>query len=148
MIFVLGAGKELVRPQQLYTYTRDLLQLDSRRAPVDLSDILLDLRQIQTPLRAQEREWSLRDHPDREFCDYLLRGMTEGFRVGFRYSLCSCMRAKSNMRSTLVKPGVVEEYLKKEVGLGCVVRPISPDALPRVHMSRFGVIPNNHCLGE
>ena len=115
---------------------------------MDLSDIPLELRRIQTPLREQERERCLRDHPDREFCDYLLRGMTEGFRVSFHYSACSCVRAKSNMRSVLVTPGVVEEYLKKEVGLGRVVGPFNPDALPRAHVSRFGVIPKSHRPGE
>ena len=105
MYFVLGAGNDLVWPQRLYAYTRNLLQLDSRRAPVDFSDIRSDLRRILTLLRAQEWEWSLRDHPDRKFCDYLLRGMMEGFRVGFSYSSCSCVWAKSNMRSALENQG-------------------------------------------
>ena len=52
------------------------------------------------------------------------------------------------MRSALVNPGVVEEYLKKEVELGHVVRPISPNTLPRVQVSRFGVIPKSHHPGE
>ena len=115
---------------------------------MDLSDIPSDLRQIQTPLRAQELEWSLRAQLDREFCDYLPMGMMEGVRVGFCYSSCSCVQAKSNMRSALVNPGVVEEYLKKDVGLGCVVGPISPNTLPRTHVSRLGVIPESHHSDE
>ena len=34
------------------------------------------------------------------------------------------------------------------MGLGHVVGPISPDALPRVHVSQFGVIPKSHRLGN
>ena len=48
------------------------------------------------------------------------------------------------MRSPLVNPGVVEEYLKKEVWLGHVVGLFNPDVLPREHMSCFGIIPKSH----
>ena len=34
-------------------------------------------------------------HPDREYGDYLLRGMKEGFRIGFRYADCAVKRAGS-----------------------------------------------------
>ena len=44
--------------------------------------------------------------------------------------------------------GVVEEYLKKEVGLGHVVEPFNPDVLPKVQVSHFGVIPRSHHPGE
>ena len=48
MMFVLGAGKELMRA---YTYTRDLLQLDSRRAPVYLFDIPLERRRMEAVVK-------------------------------------------------------------------------------------------------
>ena len=57
-------------------------------------------------------------HPDREFYDFLLRGMTEGFRVGFHYSSCTCTQAKSNMQYMLSNTLVMEEYMAKEVDKG------------------------------
>ena len=106
-----------------------------------LAEIPRELQRVKTPLRAREWERSLVAHPDREFCNYSLRGITEGFRVGFHYSSGSCTRAKSNMQSALSNPKVVEEYLAREVEKGRVIGPFEPDALPGVHVSRFGVIP-------
>ena len=140
----LGAGAE----RREYVYTRDLLRLESRQAPGTLAEILRELQRVRTPLRVREWERSLVAHPDREFCNYLLRGISEGFRVGFRYSSCSCTRAKSNMQSAVSNPKVVEEYLAREVEKGRVVGPLELDALPGVHVSRFGVIPKSHRPGE
>ena len=79
-----GAGAELDQYHRGYAYTRDLLELESRRAVCSLADIPAELQWIRTPLQVHEWERSLRVHPDREFCQFLLRGMTEGFRIGFR----------------------------------------------------------------
>ena len=143
-----GAGAESEHGRLSYAYTEDLLRLDSRRAAVSLAEIPRELQQIRTPLRAREWERSLVAHPDREFCDYLLRGITEGFRVGFRYSSCRCNRAKANMRSAVLNTKVVEEYLAREVERGRVVGPFELDTLPGAHVSHFGVIPKNHRPGE
>ena len=144
----LGAGAEPQHCRGEYAYTRDLLRLDSRRASTTLAEIPMELQRVQTPLRVREWERSLVAHPDKEFCNYLVRGITEGFRVGFRYSSCSCTRAKSNMQSAVSNPKVVEEYLAKEVEKGRVVGPLELDTLPGVHVSRFGVIPKSHRPGE
>ena len=45
------------------------------------------LSRINTPLVVDEWERFL-NHPDREYGDYLLRGMKEGFRIGFQYADC------------------------------------------------------------
>ena len=50
-------------------------------------------------------------HPDREYGDYLLRGMKEGFQIGFRYADCAVKQAGSNMKSASDHPEVVEQYL-------------------------------------
>ena len=75
----------MVTSQYHYTYTKDLLVLDSRKSNVQLKDIPTELRQVRTPLMIKEWESNMREHPDREFCEYLLCGMVEGFRVGFQY---------------------------------------------------------------
>ena len=72
----------------------------------------------------------MRSHPNREFCNFLLRGTTEGFRVAFRYVTCSCTRVKSNMKSAVSNPTVVEGYLMNEVEWGRVIGPLELGALP------------------
>ena len=128
--------------QYQYAYTKDLLVLDSRKSEVKLNDIPAELREVRTPLVVEEWEKSLRGHPDREFCAYLLRGMAEGFRVGFQYNH-SCTAAKSNMKSASDYPEVVDDYLRKEREAGCVIGPVDAKSLPPVQVSRFGVIPKS-----
>ena len=56
---------------------------------------------------------------------------------------------KSTSLSTLSKNAlVVEEYLTKEIRLRRVVGPLDPAQHPKVHISRFGVIPKNHQPGK
>ena len=88
---------------------RDLLRLDSRRTAVSLAEIPQKLQQIRMLLCTREWERSLVAHLDRECCNYLLRGITEGFRVGFRYLAWVCTRTKSNMQSAASNPKVVED---------------------------------------
>ena len=58
---------------------------------------------------------------DREYGNYLQRGMKEGFRIGFRYADCACKRAGSNMKSASDHPEVVDRYLATKVELGKVI---------------------------
>ena len=58
----------------------------------------------------------LRQHPDREFAQIIVDGISQGFRIGFdrRFSrsLRSCSR---NMGSAYVHPEVVSSYLVRAV---------------------------------
>ena len=119
-----------------------------RRRPVRAAPVPEQLQRIVTPLVGEQWEKHLQTHPDRGFREYLLRGIQEGFRVGYNYERGSCTRAKSNMLSAAQNPEVVEQYLAKEVRLGRVVGPMRADALPGVQVSRFGVIPKSHQPGK
>ncbi len=68
---------------------------------------------VNTPLVASQWEEALRLHPDAEFVKYLLRGITQGFRIGFDYRRCECRQAVANMTSADDNPTVVDEYLAK-----------------------------------
>ena len=54
----------------------------------------------------------LENHPDKEFAQYLLQGISQGFRIGFNYPK-ECQSAKSNMKSATENPLVIDEYLVK-----------------------------------
>ena len=55
--------------------------------PYSLSD--------DTLLRVDEWEQSLTRHPDSLFAGYIVRGLREGFRIGFRRA--SCLKSSDNI---------------------------------------------------
>ena len=134
-----------------YAYTQDLVRLEECRPdpqrPVGLPAVV---RVVQTPLQVEIWERELRSHPDREFVAYLLRGMKQGFRIGFNRHVAQLKSARRNMRSAEEFPDVVDSYLAKERGAGRVIGPLSGLEAARagVHVRRFGVIPKPHQPGK
>jgi len=122
----------------LYAYTKDLLELESeRRKPPKESVVPAIWGGVESPLVISEWERCLEGHPDRSFAEYLVRGMRNGFRVGFPYTERRCVQAKNNnMKSTMDNLGVKA---------GRVVGPLE---LAAAHVNRIGVIPMNHQPGK
>ena len=56
----------------------------------------------------------LQHHPDREYKEYILRGIRDGFRVGFDRRACKLSSAKKNMYSVVENAQVVDDYLEAE----------------------------------
>ena len=83
-------------PQGHYPYTKDLQELE-RHCPQP--GTVVRFEGIVSPLVIKNWEARLLNHPDKEFADYLIGGMTEGFHIGYDYSKCKCTSAKSNTRS-------------------------------------------------
>ena len=102
---------------------------------------------VTTPLVYSEWAAQLQFHPDREFCNYVLNGIANGFRIGFNPSKVQCVSAKGNMQSARRHSLVVEEYLEKEVSMKRVVGPLV-DKPCGVQINKFGVIPKNHQPGK
>ena len=87
---------------------------------------------------------------DRGFVRYLLRGMTEGFLIGFRDD-ASLRSATRKMMSALQHPEVVQAYLTNECTLSCMLGPFLPSVvtqLPLLYVNRFGVTPKGHNTGK
>ena len=131
--------------QQLYPYTLDLLNLDRCQGPVRCVNLPPAACIITTPLVAAEWSQLLQDHPDRLYAGYLVRGIREGFRIGFSRE-CRCTSAAGNMRSALDNPQPVDEFLQTEVQAGRVVGPFQNPG--GVQISRFGVIPKANQPGK
>ena len=131
-----------------YRYTRDLLQLEGARRP-ETDAPHLELTQINSPLRDALTEWEalMQDHPDRDFTKYILEGIQNGFRIGFDHTSPLC-RVKRNMLSASVHPEVVREYIQGEVGKGRMIGPLPRQLWDLCHVSRIGVIPNDHTPGR
>ena len=129
-----------------YQFRLDLLALANckQQHPPPLPPFLTS---ITTPLNIAAWARELENHPDKEFAQYLLQGISQGFRIGFNYPK-ECQSAKSNMKSAKENPLVIDEYLVKECSLGRILGPLNPSILSGIHISRFGVIPKKHAQNE
>ncbi len=103
---------------------------------------------IITPLALDAWERLLTTYPNAQLARFLLRGILEGFHIGYNPTLASLRSAKSNMRSAHQHPEVVSDYLSKEVAAGRVAGPCHRPLAPYIHTSRFGVIEKPHQPGK
>ena len=81
-----------------------------------------EIRRIVTPLNASVWDRLLQELPDRECAEFVVRGLKEGFRIGFDRRKVECRSAKRNMMSADSNLAVVTEYLVKEMGQGRVLQ--------------------------
>ena len=84
----------------------------------------------------------LSSHPDRVFANLIVRGLDEGFHIGFDYSSRECRSAKRNMRSAKELPGSITSYLQ----IRSVVDP--PIGTEKLQINPFGIIPKPHQPGK
>ena len=83
-------------------------------------------------------------HPDQCFRSYLVRGIREGFQIGFDYHRVDIQpSATTNIPSVREKLEVVGGYLAEDCCHGRIARPFNPTSLQVIHSSRFGVIPKS-----
>ncbi len=93
---------------------------------------------VISPLHWTSWAEGLAKHPDREFADYLVQGIRDGFRIGFDYANHSCKRASRNMSSALERPEVVRDYL---AGWGGFSDPSTRGCIPQCRLAGSGSSP-------
>ena len=101
-----GAGDELFGGGH-YVYMADLLELE-RCVPQEPRAIPPLMEAVVTPLRLAVWLTELRAHPDVEFARFIVRGLEQGFRVGFEYGNHTCTSAKRNMLSAVQHPQPID----------------------------------------
>ena len=134
------------------SYTEDNLSYESWIAEwtsrlAELSDrveVPAEATLISTPLKPASWLRLLQEHPNKPLVNFFMLGISQGFRIGFIGSHNSLKSARTNLGGALRHPQVVEEYLAIEVSQHHVAGPFDKAAVPRVHISRFGVIPKGH----
>ena len=99
---------------------------------------------ITTPLALSGWCHFLRSHPNQQLVQLFLKGILEGYKLGYNYQQSHLRSARKNLMGTITHPDVVNDYLQNEITAGRVVGPFPAKSLPEVHISRFGVIPKNH----
>ena len=98
--------------------------------------------EVSTPWDWRAWEQVLHTHSDREFADLIVRGIWEGFRIGFDFSgFGSTVSCDRNMLSALEHPDVVDEYIAEECRRVLVLGPLKQLPTASLIVSRFGVIP-------
>ena len=101
--------------------------------------MLQGAEEVVTPLVWQQWEKELEDHPDREWVEFLVRGIREGFRLGRDQGAVTLSERGGSMYEASEHRGIIEEYLAKEVQGKRVWRVESGTEM--VQCSPFGVIP-------
>ena len=61
--------------------------------------------------------------------------------MGFALKPLSLKAARSNLEGAWEHPDIVTNYLSMEIPLGRVVGPFLPRAVPQLHISHLGVVP-------
>lgn len=128
-------------------YSKQLQWLDCCKRPQTLA-IPAILARINTPLHIQHWQSSLESLPDQHLADYVFRGISEGFRIGYNFAHKMGKPAIANLPSTLANPEVVDSYIEEEMLHGRIVGPVPEELRNSIHTSPFGVIPKGHGTGK
>ena len=126
-----------------YEYMKDLLALDSYRplATANTPEFILDYNS-QSPLNQSEWAVLLTDH---SFVTYILRGIQEGFCIGFNRQ--HQLGTSPGKRPSLV-PNIITKHLWRELSLGRMIK-LPPYICPHnLHTSLIGIIPKKNKPGK
>ena len=93
-----------------------LQALDSCR-PIQQLSLPNELHVITTPLRVSAWEEALSKHPDRQFANYVVSGLKNGFRIGFDHITSKLTSSRNNMLSAKENSHAVDEYLLHEISM-------------------------------
>ena len=127
-----------------YKYYDDLLALDSQCGHSPTPNAIIST-EIDTSLRWTTWAAQLANHPDRQFVNYILSGIHDGFRIGF----CRSYPLQySGQNLHILRPSLVSDYLAREVQLHRMWR-CPKGFFPRgIHISPIGLIPKKHKPGR
>lgn len=134
-----------------YAYVEDLWQLD--RPPHSVPGRPLSLAGLwptpsTSPLQALAWQVALQDYPDPRLRQFLVKGLREGFRIGYNAPQEQLRSAKRNIPSAYEHPEVVDKYLENESKLGRVLDFGEAHPPHPLHVSRCGVIPKKSQPGK
>ena len=105
-------------------------------------------RLVHTPLIPSAWSELLSGYPDQRLAQFFLKGITEGFQVGYSDRITQGLRSsKKNLEGAIQHPEVVDEYLDKEM-TSRVAGPFTKAHLPGIQISRFGVTPKSHQMDK
>lgn len=125
-----------------YFYLQDLLKLEATATGLGPT-----IFTPATPLRVAAWREALANHPDRQFSQYILHGITHGFHIGANRA-AKLHPNVSNMSSVQQQPQLVEAQIKAEVQAGRLLGPLPPHLASLVQTNPIGLIPKPHQPGR
>ena len=130
----------MIRSQ--YVYINDLIELESH-----VTGLGPRVFRPATPLKLRAWQRALADHPDRDFCSYILSGIAHGFHIGCDRAVhfCPCT---SNLLSVNQQSQLVDDQSRAEAEASCLLGPLPPHLAPLVQTNRNGMIPKPHQPGK
>lgn len=103
------------------------------------------LQDIRTQLNLTAWRMTLGGHPDQHFTRCLIKGLTDGFHIGFDQQH-NHLPPKRNLPSATEKRELVVHCFEQERALGRFVRHLQPHPLWQIN--RVEVIPKGHTPGK
>ncbi len=103
---------------------------------------------VVTPLKWQEWSRELKEHPDKEWAEFLVRGIRQGFRLGRDQSKVTAKGRSGIMYNTAKLAEAVNEYLQEELEAKRVWRVVEEAQRNGVVLSPFGLIPKKGKPGK
>ena len=121
---LLGFGDNLTKVGNvtscgLYKYTGDLVELEAtatRDGPCNFRPA--------TPLRLQAWQEALTGHPDKQFVQYLLTGISKGFHIGAKRQSSPLKSAYHNMPTVGQHTELITAHIQDEVQAGRLLGPL------------------------
>lgn len=80
---------------------------------------------VITPLSLVTWKSMLAQHPYQDLVRFFTTGISNGFRIGFRYSDSHLKRARKNMENAYAHKQVVDNYLHEELSMARVAGPFA-----------------------
>lgn len=93
---------------------------------------------VSTPVNINRLEYELATHPDTQFKQYLIEGLTHGFHTGIQFIPELSIECK-NVKSATCQPDVVSELIKTEVNKGQVCGPFVNIPFKQFRINPVGV---------
>ena len=92
-----------------------------------------------SPINVVRLQEELKNHPDRNFVDYLCNGIKFGFDTLVEEEKITRIKECSNLQSALKQPVVVDELVSKELSNNFVVGPFDQPPYEHYRVSPIGV---------
>ncbi len=93
---------------------------------------------LSTPVNVSRLATELAHHPDREFREYLLLGLIQGFNPGVECALAQ-NHICNNLQSALAEPDTVNDLIAKEVKSGFMIGPFDEPPFKIFRISPIGI---------
>ena len=130
-----------------YRFTEQLLELE-RVSEGPSSRVLPGAEEVVTPLKWQSWQHELQDHPDKEWVEYLVRGLKDGFRIGHDQTKVSMKQRRGMIFEASQHGDIIDDYLENEESERRIWRLSQNPQEGEVQCSPFGVIPKKGKPGK